>query len=179
MNFSARDTRRQVILAAAARVLAAREAAGMADIAAEAGIARGTLYRYYPSRESLLRALVVAASVEAGRRLAEANLDQVPVDEALARATRALVAVGEHFIVLLRERRPPEPGFAAPLVALLERGREGGHIRVDLPLATLVESLLVLIGACVRTGSAAGMGLEDTSAMALGIFLTGARPAAD
>jgi hypothetical protein len=90
-----------------------------------------------------------------------------------------LVAVGEDFIVLLRERRPPEPGFAAPLVALLERGREGGQIRRDLPLATLVESLLVLIGACVRTGRAAGMGSEDMSAIALGLFLTGARPAAD
>jgi len=179
MTFSARDTRRQGILAAAARVLAAREAAGMAEVAAAAGIARGTLYRYFPSRESLLRALEVAANEEAGRRLAEANLDQVPVDEALARATRALVAVGEDFIVLLRERRPPEPGFAAPLVALLERGREGGQIRGDLPLATLVESLLVLIGACVRTGRAAGMGSEDMSSIALGLFLTGARPVAD
>ncbi|HXL42561.1 MAG TPA: hypothetical protein VN960_00725, partial [Gaiellaceae bacterium] len=89
------------------------------------------------------------------------------------------VAVGEDFIVLLRERRPPEPGFAAPLVALLERGREGGQIRGDLPLATLVESLLVLIGACVRTGRAAGMGSEDMSSIALGLFLTGARPVAD
>jgi len=112
-------------------VLAAGEAAGMRDIAAAAGIARGTLYRYFPSRESLLEALEAAANEEARRSLAEANLDQVPVDEGLARATRALVSVGEHFIVLLRERRPPEPAFAAPLVALLERGREGGQIRAD------------------------------------------------
>jgi hypothetical protein len=111
-----------------------------------------------------------------GRRLAEANLDQVPVEEGLARATRALVTVGEDFIVLLRERRPPEPGFTAPLEALLERGREGGQIRADVPLATLVESLLVLVGACGRTGKAAGMGLEDTSSTALRLFLTGARP---
>jgi AcrR family transcriptional regulator len=179
MTLGGRDTRRRGILAAAARVLAAREAAGMAEVAAAAGIARGTLYRYFPSRGSLLRALEAAANEEAGRRLAEANLDQVPVDEALARATRALVAVGEDFIVLLRERRPPEPGFTAPLVALLERGREGGQIRSDLPLATLVESLLVLVGTCVRTGTAAGMGSEDMSSTALGLFLTGARPAAD
>jgi len=167
------------ILAAAASVLAARQGASMAEVAAAAGIARGTLYRHFPTRESLLRALEGAANEEAGRRLAEANLDGVPVDEALARVVRALVAVGEDFIVLLRERRPPEPGFAAPLVALLERGREGGQIRDDLPLATLVESLLVLIGACVRTGRAAGMGSEDMSALALALFLTGARPAAD
>jgi TetR/AcrR family transcriptional repressor of mexCD-oprJ operon len=151
----------------------------MAEVAAAAGIARGTLYRYFPSRELLLQALEAAANEEAGRRLAEANLDQVPVEEALARATRALVAVGEHFIVLLRERRPPEPGFSAPLLALIERGREDGQIRSDVPVACLVESLLVLVGACVRTGSAVGMGSEDISSTALRLFLTGARRAAD
>jgi TetR/AcrR family transcriptional repressor of mexCD-oprJ operon len=151
----------------------------MAEVAAAAGIARGTLYRYFPSRELLLQALEAAANEEAGRRLAEANLDQVPVEEALARATRALVAVGEHFIVLLRERRPPDPGFSAPLLALIERGREDGQIRSDVPVACLVESLLVLVGACVRTGSAVGMGSEDISSTALRLFLTGARRAAD
>jgi AcrR family transcriptional regulator len=149
----------------------------MAEVAAAAGIARGTLYRYFPTRESLLQALEAAANEEAARRLEEANLDQAPVEEALARATRALVAVGEHFIVLLRERRPPEPGFTAPLVALIERGREDGQIRTDIPVATLVESLLVLIGACVRTGRALGLGAEDISSSALLLFLTGAGPA--
>src|SRR6266567_8834109 len=168
-----RDARRREILGAAAGVLALREAAGMAEVATASGIARGTLYRYFPSRESLLQALEAAANEEAGRRLAEANLDQVPVEEALARATRALVAVGEDFIVLLRERRPPEPGFTEPLEALLERGREGGQIRTDVPLATLVESLLVLVGACVRTGKPAAMGVEDMSSTALRLFLTG------
>jgi TetR/AcrR family transcriptional regulator, mexCD-oprJ operon repressor len=130
------------ILAAAASVLAARQGASMAEVAAAAGIARGTLYRHFPTCESLLRALEGAANEEAGRRLAEADLDGVPVDEALARVVRALVAVGEDFIVLLRERRPPEPGFAGPLVALIERGRATGEIRSDAPVTTLVESLL-------------------------------------
>jgi TetR/AcrR family transcriptional repressor of mexCD-oprJ operon len=171
--------RRRGILLAAARVLAAREAASMAEIAAAAEITRGTLYRHFPGRDSLIHALEAMANEEAGSRLAQANLDQVPVEEGLARAIRALVTVGEDFIVLLRERRPPEPAFTAPLEALLQRGREGGQIRTDVPLATLVESLLVLVGACVRTGKAAGMGLEDMSATALRLFLTGARPAAD
>src|SRR6266516_4550548 len=151
----AHGTRRRILLAAA-RVLAARQAASMADIAAAAEITRGTLYRHFPARESLIKALEAAANEEAGRRLADANLDQVPVEEGLARATRALVTVGEDFIVLLRERRPPEPRFTAPL-----------------------ESLLVLVGACARTGKTAGMGVEDMSSAALRLFLTGARPAAD
>jgi len=151
----------------------------MAEVAAAAGIARGTLYRYFPTREALLQALEAAANEEAARRLAAANLDQVPVEEALARAARALVAVGEDFIVLLRERRPPEPGFTALLVALIERGRENGQLRSDVPVATLVESLLALVGVCVRTGKAAGIGSEDMSSTTLRLFLTGARPVAD
>ncbi len=137
MTTSRRETRRREILVAAARVLAGREAAGMAEVAAAAGIERGTLYRYFPTRDAL------------------------------------------DFIVLLRERRPPEPGFTAPLAALLERGREGGQINNDVPLVTLVESLLAIVGACVRTGSAVGMGSEDMSSTALRLFLSGARPAGD
>jgi TetR/AcrR family transcriptional repressor of mexCD-oprJ operon len=178
MSKQGQGTRRGILLAAA-RVLATRQAASMAEIAAAAEITRGTLYRHFPGRESLIQALEAMANEEAGDRLAEASLEQVPVEEGLARAIRALVSVGQDFIVLLRERRPPEPGFTAPLQALLRRGQEGGQIRTDVPLATLVESLLVLVGACVRTGKPAGMGLEDMSSTALRLFLTGARPAAD
>jgi TetR/AcrR family transcriptional regulator, mexCD-oprJ operon repressor len=174
-----REATRREIISAAASVLAARQGASMADVAAAAGIARATLYRYFPTREELLRALEATANEEAGRRLAEAKLDGVPVEDALARATRALVAVGADFIVLLRERRPPEPGFTAPLVALIKRGRKSGQLRNDVPVAMLVESLLGLIGASVRTGAAAGMGAEDVSSAALGLFLTGARPPRD
>jgi hypothetical protein len=39
--------------------------------------------------------------------------------------------------------------------------------------------LLVLIGACVRTGKAVGMGAEDMSSTALRLFLTGAGTPAD
>jgi len=147
----------------------------MGEIAAAAGMARGTLYRYFPTRESLLQALEVAADEEARARLEEAHLDQVPVDEGLARAARALVAVGEHFIVLLRERRPPEPGFTAVLAALLLRGQSGGQVRADVPVDVLVESLLVLVGVCVRAGRGAGTGSEDISSIALRLFLDGAR----
>src|SRR5512134_3422814 len=169
------STRRDEILEAAAGVLARSDGTSMEDVAAAAGISRGTVYRYFPNRESLLRALEAAANEEARVRLAEANLERVPVDEGLARATRALVAVGEHFIVLLRERRPPEPSFAPPLVELLTRGVESGDLRTDVPVTVLVEALLVLVAVSTRSGKAIGMGAEDISATALRLFLDGAR----
>ena len=94
----AHGTRHRILLAAA-RVLATREAASMADIAAAAEITRGTLYRHFPARESLVKALEAAANEEAGRRLADANLDQVPVEEGLARAARGPGSAGRAFRV--------------------------------------------------------------------------------
>src|ERR687885_1764534 len=98
------------ILEAAAAVLAERgEQASMADVAAAAGVARATVYRYFPNREALLEALGRLALEDAGERLSAARLAEVPVDEGLSRAVRALVTVGDRFVVLARERGRPDP----------------------------------------------------------------------
>src|ERR671923_968724 len=58
------------ILEAAARVLAVGgEQASMNDVAAAAGVARATLYRYFPSRQALLDELGRVAADEAGTRV--------------------------------------------------------------------------------------------------------------
>src|SRR5918911_2194199 len=62
------------ILEAAARVLAAGgEQASMNDVAAAAGVARATLYRYFPSRQALLDELARVAADEAGTPPASAR----------------------------------------------------------------------------------------------------------
>jgi len=55
-----REFRTEQLLDAAERVFAAQgfEGAGMDDVAREAGVAKGTLYLYYPSKEALYRAAV-------------------------------------------------------------------------------------------------------------------------
>jgi AcrR family transcriptional regulator len=63
------DTRRQAIQAAARRTLAADPAAPLAAVAAEAGVSRATLYRYFPSRASLLDAVDVALDPGTGERI--------------------------------------------------------------------------------------------------------------
>ena len=168
------SARRDAILEAAAGVLARSDGASMGDVAAAAEISRGTLYRYFPNRESLLLALEAAADEEARVRLAEAGLDRVPVDEGLARATRALVAVGEHFIVLLRERRPPVPVSPLPSSPCSVAARRPARLRSDVPATVLAETLLVIVAVCIRLAGD-GVHSEDISATALRLFLDGAR----
>ena len=91
---------------------------------------------------------------------------------------RALVALGDDFLVLVRQRLligGDVPAFA-PVVALLERGRQGGDLRSDLPLSCQVEALYALVHACLRASELATAGPEDISATALRLFLEGSRP---
>jgi TetR/AcrR family transcriptional repressor of mexCD-oprJ operon len=167
------------ILEAAARVLAVRgEQASMNDVAAEAGVARATLYRYFPSRQTLLDELGRLAASDAGQRLASARIDEVAAEEGIRRAVRALIEVGDPFVVVARERVRPDPkqfeeSVTAPLRRLFERGQGGGEIRGDIPSSWLTESLVGLVVSILSARPA--LGREDTIAAVVALFLEGAR----
>jgi TetR/AcrR family transcriptional repressor of mexCD-oprJ operon len=174
------DRTASAILDAAAHVLAERTDASMSDVAAAAGVGRATLYRYYPSREALLDALAGEALLEAGARLADAGLDRVPVPEAIERIVRALVAVGDRYFVLARERIRPDAGdsdrlLAAPLRSVFERGIAEGILRGDVPVDVLYDLFGGLLGAAVRLVGERRIGLEEIAATTTALFLDGAR----
>jgi TetR/AcrR family transcriptional regulator, mexCD-oprJ operon repressor len=165
------------IIEAAARLLATRRSASIAEIAAAAGVSRGTIYRHFPTRDALLRALADSASAEAERRLADAHLETVPVEDGIARAARALVALGDRYLATVQDPTifgTRDRAIREPLTALLRSGQADGPIRSDVPLECLLESLLALVGACLRSGHDLGQGSEDISAMVVRLFLGGA-----
>ena len=139
------------ILDGAARIFALQgEQASMNDVAAAAGVARATVYRYFPNRQALLDELAQAAVSDAEARLASARIDEVAPEEGIARAVRALVDVGDSFVLLARERARSDPErferrLGRPLRQLFERGQAGGDIRDDIASARLTESLIGLI----------------------------------
>jgi AcrR family transcriptional regulator len=166
------------IVEAAAAVLAERGDASMSDVASAAGVARATLYRYFPNREALLEALGTAAVEEAGQGLAAARLDEVAIGEAFTRAVRAMVVVGDYFVVLVRERASLAPGefdrrIGGVLGALIERGCSLGEIREDVPVGWLVEALIGVIVSVLGAGPTAGV--EDKVDAITSLFLDGAR----
>ena len=168
------------ILDGAARMFAVQgEQASMNDVAAAAGVARATVYRYFPNRQALVDELARAAVSDADTRLTAARIDEVPPEEGIARAVRALVEVGDFFVLLTRERARSDPErferrLTQPLRHLFERGQAAGEIRGDISSARLTESLMgMIVGVLMST---APLGKEDMIATITGLFLDGARP---
>src|SRR5262245_40854942 len=163
------DRAAAAILDAAAHVLADHANASLAEVAAAAGVSRATLYRYYPNREALLEALAAAAVAEAAARLADAALDRAPVEQAIERILRALVAVGDRYAVLLRERvdhdeAEAERVLGEPIRAVFARGIETGVLRNDLPEEVLMEFFGGLLHAAVKLAGRRELGFEETTA---------------
>jgi TetR/AcrR family transcriptional regulator, mexCD-oprJ operon repressor len=168
------------ILEAAARVLAVGgEQASMNDVAAAAGVARATLYRYFPSRQALLDELARIAADEAGARLASARVAELPAEEGVRRAVRALIEAGDPFTAVARERVRPDPEqfeqrVLEPLRRLFEHAQSAGEIREDIPKTWLTDALVGLVVSVLSSRPA--LGREDTIAVVSALFLDGARP---
>ena len=151
------------ILEAAARVLAVGgEQASMNDVAAAAGVARATLYRYFPSRQALLD-----------------ELARVAAEEGVRRAVRALIEAGDPFTVVARERVRPDPEqfekrVLEPLRRLFEHAQGAGEIRTDIPKTWLTDALVGLVVSVLSSRPV--LGREDTIAVVSALFLDGARP---
>jgi TetR/AcrR family transcriptional regulator, mexCD-oprJ operon repressor len=167
------------ILDGAAQIFALEGAhASMNDVAEAAGVARATVYRYFPNREALLDELARAAVSDVDARLESARIDAVAPEEGIARAVRALVDVGDGFVLLTRERLRSDPEqferrLTQPLRRLFERGQADGAIRDDITSARLTESLIgLIVGVLTSTPS---LGREDMIATITGLFLDGAR----
>ena len=166
------------ILAAAASVLASSGSqASMNDVATAAGVARGTLYRYFPTRGALVEKLRATAVEDAAARLRDSRVSQIDPVDGLERAIRAFLDAGDVFVIGARERgRPGGADFDAaimrPLRELMERGQAAGTIRDDMDAAGLSESLLGLV---LASSSSARLGKEDAIASVKALFLDGAR----
>jgi AcrR family transcriptional regulator len=168
------------ILDAAATVIAERgDSVSMADVADAAGVGRATLYRYFESREHLLRALSSAAVDDAELRLLQADLDHVPVAQALERATRALLSTGLKFSVVSEDHRYFDPAelqtrIGGRVLSVFTRGVAEGALRSDLSVEILARLWGGMVESTLRSFARLDQSVESAAAAITELFLRGA-----
>lgn len=146
---------RRAILAATPVALRTNPDASVANIAAEAGVGRMTLYGHFTSRAELIEAAVIESLKRGDDVLSEVPLDGDPA-EALARLVesswalvneaRALLAAAQKELPAARIRDLHQT-VEARMRNLLERGQREGAFRSDLPVSWLLTTAHVVINA--------------------------------
>jgi len=176
-----RDRTAAAIIDSAATILAERgEAASMEEIASSAGIGRATLYRYFPNREELLRAMAAASVQELAARIKEADLEAVSFEEAIARLARALIATGSKYLALgpdSAKYTDAYPGFdievTEPIRALFRCAIADGSLREDFSPGILMDLFSGLIKGALNATVSERRGTEETAAAVSTLFLHG------
>lgn len=152
------DAERSVaaILDAGLEALASDPDASMAEIARRAGVVRATIYVHFPTRDSLLDAVMDHALSEVAEALDAAAPEQGEPEEALRRLLRATWRQLDRFHSLvsintarlskeeLHRRHLPVIQKFAPLI---ERGQQAGVFRADLPVSWNLAMILAIVHA--------------------------------
>ncbi len=152
------DAERSVssILTAASDALASDPNVSMAEIARRAGVVRATIYMHFPTRESLLDAVMEQAVAEVAQATRDAEPTVGEPEEALERVLRATWRQLSQFHALLaintsrlsaqelHRRHLPVMTQFAPLI---ERGQKQGVFRSDLPVSWHLAMLRAIVHA--------------------------------
>jgi AcrR family transcriptional regulator len=143
---------RDLLLAAAAEAFAARGAeVPLEDIARAAGVGIGTLYRHFPTRETLVEA-VYRHEIDVLCERADELLDSLPPDQALGEWMQLFVshvATKKGMLSVLKPMMNSNAVFAdqtrgraaGAATKLLEAGAAAGTVRADVSGEDLVRAV--------------------------------------
>lgn len=160
---------RAKILAAAVTAIRKNPDASVADIAAEAGVGRMTLYGHFKTRPELIEAALVESLDRAENVLSEVPLDG-DAREAFSRViasswrlldqSRALLATAQKELPPARIRELHEKAEAR-VRSLVERGRRDGVFRTDLPVSWLLATTHVVMNGAAEEVRAGRLDPDD------------------
>jgi AcrR family transcriptional regulator len=139
---------------AALEALASDPDVSMAEIARRAGVVRATIYMHFPTRESLLDAVMEDATAQVAEATRQAEPDRGEPREALERVLLATwrqlsqfhnilqININRLSATELRRRHLP---ITAQIVPLLERGQAEGIFRSDVSADWLIAVVRAIV----------------------------------
>ena len=181
------DARQSIaaVLDAAIRTLASHPDASMDEIARAAGVSRQTVYAHFPSRDTLIDAVIQQANAEFTSLLDGLDLDQAPPAQALTRLLDAGWQVAARYPFLWLQPAV-DPGKDADrhapvldrMLDIVRRGQASGDFDNTVPARWLLSASLALGRATEDEVKAGRMTIEQaTQAMHQGFLrLLGAAP---
>jgi len=164
------------ILAAALEALADDPDASMAEIARRAGVVRATIYVHFPTRESLLDAVMEDAVGQVAQATASAEPERGEPLEALERVLLATWRkLGQFHTLLaintarlspkeLHRRHQPVMTLWVPLI---ERGRKEGVFRTDVPATWQIAIIRTLVHTASHELQAGRLSEEEVESVML------------
>ncbi len=148
------------VLEAAAEVFAEQGLeAGVGEIAARAGVGRGTLFRHFASKDALIAAILIdriQEMVEEGRRLLEsgdgAEMAFAFIGEMVARQqeNRALVDGVDEAFLAQAEVADAYRVLIELLGQMIERGQAAGSVRAEV---SAVDAMMLIKGVCAAASA--------------------------
>ena len=154
------DAERNVlrIQEAAIRLWADEPNAGVADVAAAAGVGRATLYRHFPTRESLLEAIRGQGLSDGEAAVEACRLDQGSATDALSRLLAAWLELGDRYRVVVANPSQPhnlaararEERLGEVVQGLIVRGQAEGDFSSDVPAVWSTSAVGALLVAAIQ-----------------------------
>ena len=157
LRADARRNRDRLVAVATTAFAATDATVPLEDIAREAGVGIGTLYRHFPTREALVEA-VYATELDEIARSAAVLLEQLPPDAAL----RAWMGRYAQFVELKRG-----------LADILRAGWAAGRIATSTTRERVTGAIATILTAGAESGVfRADTDPDDITALLLGAFLS-------
>lgn len=152
----------------------------MAEIADEAGVGRATLYRHYPTRESLLRGVAEAGMAELVEAFEAANLDELPADRAITRIIAVYLRNGAKYAAVISQAdqlcdHAAIERTSRPIREVIARGIGDQVLRDDLRPDAVFAMFSAIVERALWLTVGGLMTPEEATETAVTIFLNGAR----
>jgi AcrR family transcriptional regulator len=171
------DARRNLerVLDTALRVLGANPAASVEQVAAASGVHRSTVYRRFPTRETLVQALLERALAEMSDVVGAIAAGE-PTEAKLRTFCVELMAIGERYAFLQAHYRIADLGpDPVGLVRVMRRYQRAGVLRTDLGAAWLARAFTAVGAAVFEDAELSVARPGDAGDVLARTFLDGAR----